>query len=102
MHPRGSSLLVAVLPHCTLTPQLPTHRTASPGPSQVFVPLANVVLLVLCCAVVGGFRDTVSLGRAYGLAVITDMITTTCLVTLVGILSAGAGLWMCVVVMRAA
>ncbi|GIL44220.1 hypothetical protein Vafri_1743, partial [Volvox africanus] len=51
--------------------------------TQVYVPLANAVLFLLCCVVVGGFRDTVALGKAYGLAVMTDMMTTTCLVTLV-------------------
>ncbi|PNH05126.1 Potassium transporter 6 [Tetrabaena socialis] len=51
--------------------------------TQVYVPLANVLLLLLCCAVVAGFRDTVALGKAYGLAVMTDMVITTCLVTLV-------------------
>ena len=96
--------------------------------AQVYVPLVNGVLLVLCVAVVAGFRDTVALGKAYGLAgmatgkgwaglrsptltprachvalcrlsgvhhtaasipaparaVMTDMLTTTCLITLVG------------------
>jgi K+ transporter len=32
------------------------------------VPLVNGCLLVLCVAVVAGFRDTVALGKAYGLA----------------------------------
>ncbi|GLI60245.1 hypothetical protein VaNZ11_002289 [Volvox africanus] len=51
--------------------------------TQVYVPLANAVLFLLCCVVVGGFQDTVALGKAYGLAVMTDMMTTTCFVALV-------------------
>ncbi len=47
------------------------------------MPLANGLLLVLCCAVVAGFGDTVALGRAYGLTVMTDIVITTGLITLV-------------------
>ncbi|KAG2483114.1 hypothetical protein HYH03_018004 [Edaphochlamys debaryana] len=57
---------------------------SKPGAAtQVYVPLVNALLFVLCCAVVAGFGSTVALGKAYGLAVMTDMVTTTCLVSLV-------------------
>ncbi|KXZ55129.1 hypothetical protein GPECTOR_3g280 [Gonium pectorale] len=51
--------------------------------TQVYVPLVNALLFVLCVATVVGFRDTVALGKAYGLAVMTDILTTTCLICLV-------------------
>eukprot|EP00250_Pteridium_aquilinum_P011466 c20089_g1_i4 orf=167-1312(-) len=39
--------------------------------------------MVLCLAVTIGFRDTTAIGNAYGFAVITVMLVTTCLMTLV-------------------
>lgn len=50
---------------------------------QVYIPEINWMLLVLCLAVTVGFRDTITIGNAYGLAVMTVMLVTTCLMTLV-------------------
>ncbi|KAL9393757.1 hypothetical protein Peur_013042 [Populus x canadensis] len=43
----------------------------------------NWVLMILCLAVVVGFRDTATIGNAYGLAVITVMFVTTLLMFLI-------------------
>jgi K+ transporter len=74
----SKSGMCAAGPHLRMYPR--PQRRRHP---QVYVPLVNAALFILCCLVVGGFRDTVALGKAYGLAVMTDMLTTTCLVTLV-------------------
>ncbi|XP_021774493.1 probable potassium transporter 13 isoform X1 [Chenopodium quinoa] len=50
---------------------------------RIYIPEANWILMVLCLAVVLGFRDTDKIGNAYGLAVITVMFVTTCLMFLI-------------------
>ncbi|KAH7428907.1 hypothetical protein KP509_09G023100 [Ceratopteris richardii] len=50
---------------------------------QIYVPEMNWILMILCLSVTIGFRSTTLIGHAYGLAVITVMFVTTCLMTLV-------------------
>ncbi|KAI5069768.1 hypothetical protein GOP47_0016069 [Adiantum capillus-veneris] len=50
---------------------------------QVYVPEINWILLILCLAITIGFQDTTLIGNAYGLAVVTVMLVTTCLMSLV-------------------
>uniref|UniRef100_A0A0D6R6M7 Potassium transporter n=1 Tax=Araucaria cunninghamii TaxID=56994 RepID=A0A0D6R6M7_ARACU len=50
---------------------------------QIYIPEINWILMVLCLAVTLGFRDTTVIGHAYGIAVITVMFVTTCLMSLV-------------------
>lgn len=50
---------------------------------QIYVPEMNWILMILCLSVTIGFRNTTLIGNAYGLAVITVMFVTTCLMTLV-------------------
>eukprot|EP00250_Pteridium_aquilinum_P001212 c11418_g1_i1 orf=308-2656(+) len=50
---------------------------------QIYVPEINWMLMVLCLSVTIGFRNTTLIGNAYGLAVVTVMFVTTCLMTLV-------------------
>lgn len=50
---------------------------------QIYVPEINWMLMILCLAVTIGFRNTTMIGNAYGLAVVTVMFVTTCLMTLV-------------------
>ncbi|TVU37304.1 hypothetical protein EJB05_10613 [Eragrostis curvula] len=50
---------------------------------QIYIPEINWILMVLCLAVTLGFRDTTVIGNAYGLACITVMFVTTCLMALV-------------------
>lgn len=53
---------------------------------QIYIPEINWILMILCLAVTIGFRDTKRLGNASGLAVITVMLVTTCLMSLVIVL----------------
>ncbi|PNH04596.1 putative potassium transporter 11 [Tetrabaena socialis] len=67
-------------------PPLKIVHTGGKDPAavrQVYLPMVNIVLFVLCVAVVAGFQNTVTLGKAYGLAVMTTMLTTTFLIVLV-------------------
>ncbi|CAL5055695.1 unnamed protein product [Urochloa decumbens] len=61
-------------------------HTSSTVHGQIYIPEINWMLMVLCLAVTIGFRDTKHLANAQGLAVITVMLVTTCLMSLVIVL----------------
>lgn len=50
---------------------------------RIYIPEINWILLVLCLAVTVGFRDTTLIGNAYGIAAISVMFVTTCLMSLI-------------------
>ncbi|CAI0455394.1 unnamed protein product [Linum tenue] len=53
---------------------------------QIYIPEINWTLMLLCLAVTIGFRNTKHMANAAGLAVITVMLVTTCLMSLVIVL----------------
>ncbi|WVZ73841.1 hypothetical protein U9M48_022099 [Paspalum notatum var. saurae] len=61
-------------------------HTSSTVHGQVYIPEINWMLMILCLAVTIGFRNTKHLANAQGLAVITVMLVTTCLMSLVIVL----------------
>nr|CAD20318.1 putative potassium transporter [Cymodocea nodosa] len=67
-------------------PKVKIVHTSSKVNGQIYVPEINWILMTLCLAVTIGFRDTKRLGNAAGLAVITVMLVTTCLMSLVIVL----------------
>lgn len=67
-------------------PRLKIVHTSSKVHGQIYIPEINWILMILCLAVTIGFRDTKRLGNASGLAVITVMLVTTCLMSLVIVL----------------
>ncbi|KAE8667103.1 putative potassium transporter 2 [Hibiscus syriacus] len=64
-------------------PRVKVVHTSNHIHGQIYIPEANWILMFLCLAVVVGYRDTDMIGNAYGLAVITVMLVTTCLMFLV-------------------
>ncbi|XP_043723806.1 potassium transporter 4 [Telopea speciosissima] len=50
---------------------------------QIYIPEINWILMILCLAITIGFRDTTLIGNAYGIACMTVMFVTTCLMALV-------------------
>ncbi|XP_021299279.1 potassium transporter 8-like [Herrania umbratica] len=64
-------------------PRVKIIHTSSKIHGQIYIPEINWTLLLLCLAVTVGFRDTKRMGNAAGLAVITVMLVTTCLMPLV-------------------
>ncbi|KAJ3676179.1 hypothetical protein LUZ60_003591 [Juncus effusus] len=50
---------------------------------QIYIPEINWILMVLSLAVTVGFQDTTLIGNAYGIASMTVMLVTTCLMALV-------------------
>lgn len=67
-------------------PRVKVVHTSSKIHGQIYIPEINWILMLLCLAVTIGFRDTKRLGNASGLAVITVMLVTTCLMSLVIVL----------------
>ncbi|KAI9177806.1 hypothetical protein LWI28_019496 [Acer negundo] len=67
-------------------PRVKIIHTSSKVHGQIYIPEINWTLMLLCLAVTVGFRDTKHLGNASGLAVITVMVVTTCLMSLVIVL----------------
>uniref|UniRef100_J3MD59 Potassium transporter n=1 Tax=Oryza brachyantha TaxID=4533 RepID=J3MD59_ORYBR len=64
-------------------PRVKIVHTSSTVHGQIYIPEINWMLMILCLAVTIGFRDTKHLMNAQGLAVITVMLVTTCLMSLV-------------------
>lgn len=67
-------------------PRVKIIHTSSKIHGQIYIPEINWILMLLCLAVTIGFRDTKRMGNASGLAVITVMLVTTCLMSLVIVL----------------
>ncbi|KAJ9554335.1 hypothetical protein OSB04_018380 [Centaurea solstitialis] len=67
-------------------PKVKIVHTSSKFHGQIYIPEINWILMMLCLAVTIGFRDTKRMGNASGLAVITVMLVTTCLMSLVIVL----------------
>ncbi|KAG6708309.1 hypothetical protein I3842_06G074400 [Carya illinoinensis] len=67
-------------------PKVKIVHTSSKIHGQIYIPEINWILMLLCLAVTLGFRDTKGLGNASGLAVITVMLVTSCLMSLVIVL----------------
>jgi len=64
-------------------PRLGVTHTSSQQRGQIYVPLANTLLLLACCALVLGFGSSSRLAAAYGIAVTLTMVTTTVLFAVV-------------------
>ncbi|KAG2707426.1 hypothetical protein I3760_05G148200 [Carya illinoinensis] len=67
-------------------PKVKIVHTSSKVHGRIYIPEINWILMLLCLAVTVGFRDTKRLGNASGLAVITVMLVTTCLMSLIIVL----------------
>ncbi|KAG9453523.1 hypothetical protein H6P81_006427 [Aristolochia fimbriata] len=70
---------------CALScfPRVRIIHTSSKIFGQIYIPEVNWILMCLCLAVTIGLRDTNKIGHAYGLAVTTVMLVTTCLMSMV-------------------
>ncbi|KAI5066289.1 hypothetical protein GOP47_0018913 [Adiantum capillus-veneris] len=64
-------------------PRVKVMHTSNHICGQIYIPEVNWILMVLCLAITVGFRDTIMIGNAYGVAVITVMLVTTCLMSVV-------------------
>ncbi|KAL6972041.1 Potassium transporter [Sarracenia purpurea var. burkii] len=64
-------------------PRVNMIHTSTEHEGQVYSPEINYILMVICIALVVGFKGGVQLANAYGVVVVWVMIITTCLITLV-------------------
>ncbi|KAJ7542461.1 hypothetical protein O6H91_10G107800 [Diphasiastrum complanatum] len=64
-------------------PRLNIVHTSKRFPGQIYIPEINWLIMIFCVLITATFRDTTQLGNAYGVAVVTVMLVTTCLVTLI-------------------
>ncbi|XP_076883073.1 potassium transporter 6-like isoform X2 [Bidens hawaiensis] len=79
----------SIIKQCTSLgcfPRVKIVHTNSKFHGQIYIPEINWILMTLCLAVTVGFRDTKRMGNASGLAVITVMLVTTCLMSLIIVL----------------
>uniref|UniRef100_A0A1J3JJ60 Potassium transporter n=1 Tax=Noccaea caerulescens TaxID=107243 RepID=A0A1J3JJ60_NOCCA len=79
----------SIIKQCTSLgcfPKVKIMHTSSKMHGQIYIPEINWTLMILCLAVTVGFRDTKHISNASGLAVITVMLVTTCLMSLVIVL----------------
>lgn len=67
-------------------PRVKIIHTSSETSGRIYIPEINWTLMLLCLAVTIGFRNTKHISNASGLAVITVMLVTTCLMSLVIVL----------------
>ncbi|KAG0556711.1 hypothetical protein M758_11G071500 [Ceratodon purpureus] len=64
-------------------PRVKVVHTSKNIHGQIYIPEVNWMMMLLCLALTIGFRNVIGIGNAYGVAVITVMLVTTCLMTLV-------------------
>jgi len=75
-------------------PPISYRYTSTTHHSQIFIPMANWLLMIGTIVVTAVFRNTTKLGNAYGVCVILDTVVTTSLVSLVAIIVWRVRWWM--------
>lgn len=60
-------------------PRLTVIHTSREREGQIYIPEVNWILMVSCIALVWGFRSSENLAAAYGIAVIGNMVITSCI-----------------------
>jgi KUP system potassium uptake protein len=68
-------------------PHIKTVHTSRKFHEQVYMPLANWLLMIATVIVTAVYNNTTSLGNAYGVCVIIVTMITTCMVSLVAIIA---------------
>lgn len=64
-------------------PRVKVIHTSKRFMGQIYVPVVNWFLMIMCVIIIAAFQSTAQLGNAYGVAVVGDMLVTTSLVTLI-------------------
>ncbi|XP_060215738.1 putative potassium transporter 12 [Lycium barbarum] len=67
-------------------PRVKIVHTSKEHMGQIYIPIINWFLMIMCMLVVAAFRSTTSIANAYGIAEVGVMIVTTTLVTIVMVL----------------
>eukprot|EP00249_Psilotum_nudum_P018191 c26681_g2_i1 orf=652-3183(+) len=67
-------------------PRVKVVHTSKRFMGQIYIPVINWFLMIMCVVVTACFKSTDQIGNAYGVAVVGDMLVTTSLVTLIMIM----------------
>ncbi|XP_030461776.1 potassium transporter 5-like [Syzygium oleosum] len=74
-------------------PRVKVIHTSAKYEGQVYIPEVNYMLMVASVLVTAGFQTTTNIGNAYGIAVVSVMVITTCLLTLVMLVIWKTSIW---------
>ncbi|XP_057493527.1 LOW QUALITY PROTEIN: potassium transporter 5-like [Actinidia eriantha] len=74
-------------------PRVKVIHTSAKYEGQVYIPEVNYILMVACVIVTIGFKTTVKIGNAYGIAVVAVMVITTGMVTLIMLVIWKTSIW---------
>eukprot|EP00250_Pteridium_aquilinum_P021420 c25118_g1_i2 orf=1850-3865(+) len=64
-------------------PRVKIIHTSKQVKGQIYIPIINWFLMIMCVAITAGFRTTHLIGHAYGVAVLGDMFITTAFIALI-------------------
>ncbi|MED6198393.1 hypothetical protein PIB30_065934 [Stylosanthes scabra] len=67
-------------------PRVKVVHTSAKYEGQVYIPEINFILMIACVAVTAGFKNTIKIGNAYGIAVVFVMTLTSAFLVLVMIM----------------
>ncbi|USW52703.1 Putative potassium transporter [Septoria linicola] len=79
--------LLAQIMNSSYFPQIQMHYTSKKHYGQVYIPMANWLLMIGCVVVTAVYNNTTRLGHAYGVCVILVTFITTNLVALAAIIA---------------
>ncbi|TXG48997.1 hypothetical protein EZV62_024872 [Acer yangbiense] len=74
-------------------PRVKVVHTSTEHEGQVYIPEINWLLMICCVIVTGVFKNTSSIGNAYGIAVVAVMLIATSLVTLIMLVVWKTNIW---------
>ncbi|PQM35474.1 potassium transporter 5 [Prunus yedoensis var. nudiflora] len=75
-------------------PRVKVVHTSAKYEGQVYIPEINYLLMVACVIVTAAFKTTGKIGNAYGIAVVSVMVITTCLLTLIMLVIWKTSIWL--------
>lgn len=64
-------------------PRVKIVHTSAKNEGQVYIPEINYMLMIACVIITAAFQTTEKIGNAYGIAVVSVMVITTCMITLI-------------------
>ncbi|OBT53812.1 potassium uptake protein [Pseudogymnoascus sp. 24MN13] len=82
----GAFQLLSQIMKMSYFPHIKTVHTSKLFHGQIYMPMANWLLMIGCVIVTAAYSNTTRIGNAYGVCVIFVTFITTCLVSLVAIL----------------
>lgn len=75
-------------------PRVKVVHTSAKYEGQVYIPEVNYMLMLACVAVTAAFKTTTNIGNAYGIAVVSVMVITTCFLALIMLVIWKTSIWL--------